>query len=204
MSVAETVRNKVSKASVGSFFTVSDFPGSRRAVESALSRLAAENPRVVRVRKGLYWKGVRSPFGVGRPRPREAIRKLAGRGSGPTGWSASYALGLSTQVPPVEEYVTVRVHSPTLRGVRFHGRTNLDRTSLNEAEIALLEVLRAWPRYVEADWADVVSTVGELESKGVIRLDRVFKVGMKEKSPQARDLLRRLAEDLSLATEQSA
>jgi flavin-binding protein dodecin len=96
------------------------------------------------------------------------------------------------------------MHSPVLRGVRFHRRTNLDRTSLNEAETALLEVLRAWPRFAEADWAEVVSTVGELKFTGVIRFDRVFKVGMREKSPQARDLLRRLAEDLTPLVEESA
>jgi len=181
-NVAEAIRTKVEKAEPGAFFTASDFPGSRRAVESALSRLAAHD-RLMRVRHGVYWKGVNSRFGMGRPKPEEvAVHVAGGRGVGPTGWTASNALGLSTQVPPVPELVAVGIPPTGVPDIVFHSRWNFARIDLNYLEIAVLELLRNWPNYVEANWSESVEKITQLHEDRAINLHRVFSVASREKS----------------------
>ena len=53
-------------ADPGTFFRSTDFEGSTSAVDTAMSRLARDG-LLTRVHRGLYWKGVRSRFGTGRP-----------------------------------------------------------------------------------------------------------------------------------------
>lgn len=196
-STAATVRSKVARSRPGTFLRVSDVHGSRRAVESAFSRIAAEEESLLRVRRGLYWKGVRSRFGPGRPRAEEIVREVAGpRGLGPAGWSASHALGLSTQVPAVPEFVVVGPPPTGLPGVKFHSRRNFARLGLAYEEIALLEVLRDWPEHADAEWADVLRRVSELRNDGRIRLDRVSKAAAQERAPALRERIARLVNHL--------
>lgn len=200
--VAGTIRTRISRAKPGRFFTPSDFPGSRSAVEPALSRIAAEDLRVVRVRRGLYWRGVDSRFGPGRPRPEEIARAVAGnRGLGPTGWSASHALGLSTQVPPVPTLVVVGPPPTGIKGILFHSRHNFARLGLSYEEIALLEVLRTWPDHVEAPWEELVRAVDRLAADNAIRLARLRRAAAAERSPAMRERLSRLLDDLPTAGE---
>lgn len=196
-NVAKTVRRRIDRAIPGRFFLSSDFPGPRSAVEPALSRLAADDPRVVRVRRGLYWKGVNSRFGPGRPRPEEVARAVAGdRGLGPTGWSASQALGLSTQVAPVRSLVLVGPPPTGIHGVRFHSRWNFGRLGLNYEEIALFEVLRDWPDHIEASWEELVRVVDRLATERRIRLDRIRRAAEGERSLSLRERLSNLMADL--------
>lgn len=196
MSVAAMVRSRVDRSHVGTFFSVSDFPGSSRAVETALSRLVRENKALTRVRKGLYWKGVKSPFGAGRPNPESIVRKLAGSRIGPSGWTASHVLGLSTQVPATPEFAIFGPPPTGISGVVFHSRWNPERSKLKYEEVALLEVLREWPAKVETDWETFVDAVGSLEDEGRIRLARVLDVATLERSPR----LRTNAEALRMST----
>lgn len=54
-----------------------DFTDSDQAVESALSRLVA-NDELLRVRRGLYWNGQSTRFGMTRPTKRQVALRAAG------------------------------------------------------------------------------------------------------------------------------
>lgn len=167
-SVAGTARHRVSRAAPGSFLRRKDFPGGDRAVESALSRLAADG-ELVRVRKGLYYRGKRTRFGMTRPSTLEAALAVGGPGAGPSGVAAAQMLGLTTQVPATVE---VAVPGPTpepMRGVRFRSRPYSRRERrLTPIEVAVLEVLRD-PQAAEATWPQIARRIRELADQGVIR-----------------------------------
>ena len=103
MSAAALVRDQVGSTPRGSFVRSRNFPGSSSAVDMALSRLASEPGPLVRVGRGVYWKGVDSRFGAGAPPALEAALEVAGPGSGPAGWSALRFLGPTTQVPALPQ-----------------------------------------------------------------------------------------------------
>jgi hypothetical protein len=171
MSTAETVRTLVSQRPERAFIPTTTIPGSRRAVECEMSRLASEG-EVLRVRKGLYWKAAKTRVGMALPRPAEIALAVAGPGAGLAGVSAAHALGLTTQVPAVEEIaVAGRVPSP-VRGARFTSRSIERRLlGLRPTEIALLEVLRAGPSVIDVPWAQVASTAKRLAAAGEIRCE---------------------------------
>ena len=204
-TVAGTVRSRVTRSRPGTFFHVSDFDGPRRAVESAISRLAAENGSLLRVRRGLYWKGVKSRFGPGRPGTEDVVLEVAGtRGVGPARWSASHALGLSIQVPAVPEFAIVGPPPTGIPGARFHSRRNFARLDLRPDEIALLEVLRDWPVHTEVDWTNLERTVSRLRAAGRIRPDRLRKAAAAERVPALRERVADLFADLGRGTRSDA
>ncbi|MCK6480072.1 MAG: hypothetical protein L6R43_07955 [Planctomycetes bacterium] len=199
-TVASVVREKLGRAPPGSFFRTTDFRGPRSAVECYLSRLAAGGGRLLRVRRGLYWKGGESRFGAGRPPVDEVVRRVAGdRAVGPAGWSASHALGLSTQVPAEGAYAVVGAAPAGIPGVRFHCRRNLRRLGLRYLEVALLEVLRDWPSTVETDWSALVDRVAGLRDAGHLRPARLRGAVAGERGPAVRALFARLDGDLPAA-----
>lgn len=169
MSTAEAVRRHVARIPVRSFVRPAAIAGSRRAVECEMSRLAAEG-ELVRVRKGLYWKGPKTRAGMPLPRPIEVALEVAGPGAGPAGVSAAHALGLTTQVPSVEQVaVPGRVPTP-VPGVRFASRSIERRiAALRPLEVALLEMLRDGPGALEASWRTVADTARRLAANGEIR-----------------------------------
>jgi hypothetical protein len=169
VSTAQIVQELVERSPVRGFISTADLPGSRRAVECKMSRLAAEG-EVLRVRKGLYWKGPKTRVGVPRPRPMEVALQVAGPGAGPAELSAVHALGLTTQVPATEAVaVPGRAPSP-VPGVRFVSRSIERRVlGLGPLEVAVLEVLRAGPEYVESPWVRVGEVAARLVDAGEIR-----------------------------------
>ncbi len=171
ISTAQGVRDHVDLSPVRAFIWATEIPGPRRAVECEMSRLAAGG-EIVRVRKGLYWKGPKTRVGMPLPRPAEVAIEVAGVGSGPADISAAHALGLSTQVPAIEVVaVPGRIPAP-IRGVRFVSRSAERRfLRLRPIEIALLEVLRAGPAVIEVPWARVAEIAKRLERAGKIRAD---------------------------------
>lgn len=191
MTATELIRAKITRASPGSLFTVDDFSGSRSAVRTALCRLASERT-LYRLRRGLYWKSSKARFGTGRPRLSDAVRKIAAdRGIGPAGWTASYELGVSTQVPATPEFAIVGF-PPVLPGVIFYTRWNLRRLGATYWEIGVLELLRAWPKYTDVTWPEFVRRVRDLWSRRAIDPKRMLNVASNEKSA----VLRRNAEAL--------
>jgi hypothetical protein len=193
MTTSGRIRERVESAAPGTFFRSRDFPGSTSAVETAMSRLAGSG-MLKRVHRGLYWKGVRSRFGPGRPPALAVGMELAGgRGVGPAGWTASHVLGLTTQVSPITELTVVGRKPPRApEGIRFHTRANLDRLGLRFHEIALLEVLRDWPATAESDWARLLTVVRDLEFRGLVDLERLER-SIRGEPPKARDLVASLA-----------
>lgn len=169
MSAAQIVREHAIAAPVRGFVSAAEIPGPRHAVECELSRLAGEG-ELVRARKGLYWKGPKTRFGMPLPRPSELALKVAGDGSGPAELSASYLLGLTTQVPAVEVVaVAGRTPSP-VRGARFVSRSVERRAlGLRPVEVAVIEVLRAGPRVVESAWNEFATAIERLVAAGEVR-----------------------------------
>jgi hypothetical protein len=193
LTTTARIRKRVESAVPGTFFRSSDFEGSTSAVETAMSRLARDG-LLRRVHRGLYWKGVRSRFGTGRPPALAVGVELAGRrGVGPAGWTASHVLGLTTQVPPTTELSVAGRHAPSApEGIRFHTRANLDRLDLRFHEIALLEVLRDWPATTESDWPRLLTVVRDLKSKGLVDVERLTR-SVGGEPPHARKLVSSLA-----------
>jgi hypothetical protein len=169
MSTAQQVRDHVESSPVRAFISAAEVPGSRRAVECEMSRLATAG-EVVRVRKGLYWKGPKTRVGMPLPRPTEVALEVAGVGSGPAELSAAHTLGLTTQVPAVEVVaVPGRIPAP-IHGIRFVSRSVERRLiGLRPTEVALIEVLRAGPAVIEVPWARFASIAKRLERAGEIR-----------------------------------
>lgn len=166
----------------GSFFTVRDVPGSVRAVESSLSRLAGSTGPIHRVRQGLYWKRPSATrFGTARPDPTDAAFAVAGAGAGLAGASAANALGLSSQVSRKPMIAVVGRPPKGLHGVKFTSRSNPHRIVLNRLEVTLLEALRDFPEHSELDWPTARARIRRLVRDGRVDLEKVAAVGATER-----------------------
>jgi hypothetical protein len=155
-SVAQDVRRRVLR-SAARLWRVEDFKGSPSAVNNELRRLVARG-ELARVRRGVYWRGEKSRFGmVGAPQG-EAVQKVLGteEAIGASGWHATNLLGLSTQVSPVETLAVTHRRPEGLHNVKVVSRTARSArrdAKLNGLEVTFLEALEGWDRYVEADGA---------------------------------------------------
>ncbi|MGB0877471.1 MAG: hypothetical protein ACPGXI_10475, partial [Mycobacterium sp.] len=73
-------------------------PSDLKLPPSTAQRLLAElvaNEDLRHIRKGLYWRGIKTPLGMASPSPATLAARLAGgRGIGPSGLSAANALRL--------------------------------------------------------------------------------------------------------------
>ena len=200
MSISSELRSEVLVAPIGTWFVVKDLTrrfGERRAIDIALSR-AAKSGDLVRVRRGLYWKGVKTRFGTTKPDTFAmglGVLEAFGitSGVGPTGWSASQALGLSTQIP-AETHIAVPGRPPVpVAGVKYHTRSSRSRGALAPLEVALLEVLRDFPYRIEADWEVLTERVLDLHTRGSIDLKKIATVSERETNVAARERARELA-----------
>ena len=192
-SVAAEVRRRV-VSSRNRFWRPEDFDGSPDAVAQALSRLA-RNGDLRRIRRGLYWRGTSTRLGMAPPPPgRLAGEVVDDTGTGPSGWSAALALGLSTQVPR-REAIAVPGRAPRSPGpVHYVSRaasTKRRDEHLQPAEVALFEVLRDWNSLVEMPTMDAVDRIARLVDSGAIRPDRLARASETE-PPRVRERLRRL------------
>ena len=82
--------------------------GSRAAVDQALSRLAREG-RLLRVARGIYVRPVEGRFGKRPPSPEKVIETFAalkGETIASSGAAAANSMGLTTQVPVRQVYLT--------------------------------------------------------------------------------------------------
>ncbi|MCY3951359.1 MAG: hypothetical protein OXG69_02290 [bacterium] len=185
-SIAERVADHVAALPERSFVAVRDVDGSRTAVDAAFSRLAAAGD-VLRIRKGLYWKGTPTTSGVSPPRVEEVALALGGPGSGPAGIAAARWLGLTSQVPST--YLTaVPARAPApFPGIRFSQRP-VERLldSLTPSEVAVLEVLRMGPAVVENDWQDLPELIARLAAEGTVRLPILDRAIAEEPHREAR------------------
>ncbi len=181
----------------GSFIHIDTLPGSRTAASSAASR-AHKRGDLIPIRKGLYWKGTRTRYGMTRPTPEAAAAEILGRlGVGPTGHTAARALGLTTQLPATPTLTIAGPVPTSVPGVRVSRRNNMRRRELSYTEIALLELLRgSWESVVEGGWDALVTATAAAE-RGSVRLDQLASADTGEHSPTARDNFARLAHDVA-------
>lgn len=195
LRVAPEVRRKILH-SRDRFWRPDDFPGSPTAVAKALSRLAHAG-ELRRVRRGLYWRGTPTRLGMAPPPPERFVHEvIAAPGTGPAGWSAGLALGLSTQVPRLET-IAVPGRAPRNAGaVRFVSRAGSVKRRderLRPTEVALLEVLRDWDSLVEVAPSVAVERIAALADGGRVRFNRIVRASATE-PPRVRERLRRLLE----------
>jgi Family of unknown function (DUF6088) len=199
MSTAEMVSpgKALEKIPSGSFVRPDDLPGTPSARSSALSR-AQKAGVVLPIRKGLYFKGVRTRYGMTRPSSEEVAAQVLGtdEGVGPTGVSAARTFGLTTQVP-ARPTLTVAGPVPTsVPGVRISKRNNMRRRHLKYTEIALLELLRGdWKTTVDGGWPALVAASEAAVRNRTIRPNEVRQV-VDNEPPAARANYGRLVADL--------
>lgn len=194
MSTASNIKDEIRRLPERSFVRADDFDGPSDARYAALSRCAAEG-ELKRIRRGLYWKGPRSRYGMVPPSPAEIAMELAGPGAGPAGISASRVFGLTTQVPskflmavpgrPPEPFGEVEFVSRPARRASF---------GLKPLEVAAVEVLRSWPEGSEVGFETFAAAFKDRVAAGDVRPDRVEAVVGSEHSPGARDCWRTLRE----------
>jgi hypothetical protein len=178
------------------FWRPEDFTGSPDAVAKVLSRLARAG-ELRRLRRGLYWRGTPTRLGMALPPPDRFVHEVVGApGTGPAGWSAGLALGLSTQVP-LRDTITVPGRAPRTSGtVHFVSRAaSVKRRDerLRPTEVALLEVLRDWDTLVELSTDAAIERIARLAENGELRLDRIVRASATE-PPRVRERLRRFLE----------
>jgi hypothetical protein len=167
-SSARSVRVRVLGSPVGTFLRCEDFESAARAVYSELSRLVIAG-EIVRVRRGLYYRGKATRFGMTRPSLLALGIAVAGPGSGPVGVTAAHWLGLTTQVPGVVEIGAPGRAPASIAGVRFRARPIRRRgLALTPVEVAVIEILRD-PGAAEATWTEVCERVAELFARGTVR-----------------------------------
>lgn len=156
-------------------FVSNDVPGTRSAVDSALSRLASDpDGPITRIRHGIYWrKPSATRFGFGAPDPVAVALKVAGPGSGFAGISAANVLGLTTQVPATPTIAVVGRAPKNLAGVKIVCRSNLRRIDLRPTEVAVLETLRTFPQHIEVDWSQLHRVVTGLVASGDVDANRL-------------------------------
>lgn len=204
-SVAPEVRKRVLH-SRDRFWRPEDFPGSPDAVAKALSRMAHAG-ELRRVRRGLYWRGAPTRLGMAPPPSDRFVHEVIDApGTGPAGWSAGLALGLSTQVPR-REMIAVPGRAPRDPGaVNFVSRaasTKRRDERLRPHEVALLEVLRDWNTFVEVPTGTAVERIAGLADSGVLRLDRLVRASTTE-PPRVRERLRRLLDAIGRSSDAAA
>ena len=197
MSTAQQVRRQVEAVPARAFISTGKVQGPRHAVECELSRLAGSG-EVIRVRRGLYWKGPRTRHGMPLPRPDEAAMAVAGPGAGPARLSAAAHLGLTTQVPAVH-VIAVAGRTPTApAGCRFVSRSIERRIrGLRPTEVAVIEVLREGPSLLEVSWAAFAAAVIRLADSAELRPVLITEQLGDEHHVAARDRWQTLAEALA-------
>ena len=191
-SVAQKVRRQVTR-SRDRFWRVEDFDGGAHAVDAALRRLATDGD-LARVRRGVYWRGSRTRFGMTAASSVRAVREILGgrEAVGAAESSAANLLGLSTQVSPVP-VIAVSRRAPTgladIRLVNRASRTARREVGLNDLEVTILEALEGWDKYVEVDAATATDRFVSALGRSDVRIDRLVSASRTE-SPRVRERLR--------------
>ncbi len=195
-SVARSVRRKVHRTT-DRFWHVEDFAQDPKAVELELGRLVTDG-ELERVRRGVYWRGSRTQFGMTVAPPLDAVRKIVGEGEaiGAAEWYATNLLGFSTQVSPVP-VIAVSRRTPTgvpdVRLVSRASRTGRRTAHLNNREVTVLEALDGWDKYVELDAEAAIERFLHILGDPDVRVERLVAASRTESS-RARERLRFLLE----------
>lgn len=162
----------------------------------ALKR-AVDRGELRRIRDGIYFKGIETPYGMTGPDNVELGVAVAGEGAGPAGVTAAHYLGLTTQVPSRVE-IAVPGRAPAApAGVRFTTRpARRLALNLNRDEVAVLEALRTWPRAIEVDERQFAERLRHLAEGKKIALRKIAQAVHEEHVPAARETWTRIAAEL--------
>jgi hypothetical protein len=180
----------------GRYVHVSSLPGSANAAKTAASR-AASRGEIVPLRRGLYYKGVPTRYGMATPPKEDVALEVLGRiGVGPAGVSAARAFNLTTQVPVKPELATASPVPTNVSGVRIHKRNNMARRELTYHEIALLEVLRDYRFTSESSWDALVAAVAERVKDRKVRPAKVVEAARGERKPRVTSAVAKVIADL--------
>jgi hypothetical protein len=160
------------------FWRSEDLPGSRSTAQHVLTDLARSG-QLRRVRKGLYWRGQRTPLGMSPPPAQALIATLAGTsGVGPAGLSAAHELRLSTQVPKRQQVAVPERPPADIGHIHFVSRANrrgrVD-ASLRPIEVALLEALNSWEQVLEVPQEEAWARLTSLVADGKVRASNLAK-----------------------------
>ncbi|MBY0440817.1 MAG: hypothetical protein K2Q25_01580 [Mycobacteriaceae bacterium] len=157
------------------------------------------------LRKGLYWRGVKTPLGMAPPSPGVlAAQLVGGKSIGPAGLSAAHALRLSTQIPRRAEYAVVGrppTDSETVHFVDRSARRGRITNNLGPLDVAALEVLDRWEQVIETSPGEAMSHLSRLIQLGTLdprRLARASDTESGSSRARLRYLLHRVGlEDLA-------
>lgn len=195
-STKMTASAYLEKIPVRSYVRVSDLPGTPEASRAALSR-AAKDGTIVKAARGLYFKGPKTRFGMARPNTLDTALEVVGKeGTGPCGFSAARAFGLTTQVPAKVELAISGPVREGLDGVKLYTRNNPARRKLSYLDIALLEVLRE-PAVVESGWAALVNAAKRLVKENRVHPDLIAAAVPRER-PEVRTRWSELSKALAV------
>jgi hypothetical protein len=173
-------------ASSERFWRASDLGAAshRRKLGRELARLAKEG-ELIRVRPGLYWRGRQTKFGISLPSLQAVLTELlpADACPGYSGHHAANQLGLSTQVPALEQ-IAVCCRPPTgIERVRFYdrrARTGRQRQKLSGLEVTLLELLEGWDKFVELPAAAATKRLLSMLERDDVGLERLAAASVTE------------------------
>ncbi len=178
IGIAPTIRAGITKGG-DRFWRPEHFDdlGNPNAVDQALADLHSAG-ELRRLRRGLYWRGRRTAFGMSRPPALDIISQITGltSGFGPSGYSAALALGLSTQVPRNETFaIPMRTPTGLPEGIdvvsRSARRGRLD-AKLRPQEVAWLEIAESWRDHI-GDPAEAEARFRASVNSGGVRPDRL-------------------------------
>lgn len=176
--VAPTIRARITNAG-DHYWRPEDFADLQNpnAVDQALADLHSAG-ELRRIRRGLYWRGHRTAFGMSLPSGADIIKQITGLpyGIGPASYSAALALGLSTQVPRKETFaLPIRTPTGLPEGIvavsRSARRGRLD-AKLRPQEVAWLEIAESRRDHL-ADFAQAEDRFIEFIDSGLVRPDRI-------------------------------
>ncbi|NNN15517.1 MAG: hypothetical protein HKL82_06625 [Acidimicrobiaceae bacterium] len=170
MSAARAIRNQIAHSS-RSFWEVRDFEGTPLSVAHELSRLAARG-ELVRVRKGLYWRGGDATPLLA-PASELVLKRLYPDGGvGPAEWGAATYLRIGTQIPRRVVWAVPGRAPSGLDKIPLVARTGAWKRlvqRLTTDEVALLELGRAWNLWVDASEDEVDAEIQRRVKTGRIR-----------------------------------
>jgi hypothetical protein len=172
---------------------VEDFEGPPKAVNNELRRLV-ERGQLQRIRRGVYWRGRMSRFGMTSVDESQAVQTVVGRDEaiGATGWNATNILGLSTQVAPIASVAVTHRVPEGLRHVKVvsrAARTGRREAGLGELEVTVLEALEGWDRYVEVGPVEAVRRFDQILRRPDVRINKLISASTTE-PPVVRERLR--------------
>lgn len=177
MKVATLVREYVDQLDEGSVFKYNDLDeisDKKIAIAKILSRLAKEE-KIIRLKKGVFYKAKTTRFGVLNPEIEEIIKSEVKNNKKITGYVSggfSYnKLGLTTQIPNVIEVVTNK-RKPTkiIGGIKIkYVESKVELTKMNIAYLQILDALKNIKKIsdsnIEKNYKVLKEQIKKLENK---------------------------------------